>query len=92
MLVGITRNSGLKLITTVKLTMPKAVKQLREERQIPQTTQLRAVRFGAFNIARRTLKGYEAMLMIRKGQICGVERNDVTGRISFIHELSGVAI
>ena len=27
--------------------------------------------FGSFNSARRTLKGYEAMAMIRKGQIQG---------------------
>ena len=93
---------------------PKAVKQLKEEKHLPQATQLSPIQylnnrveqdhrrikrrvkpgvgFGAFNTARRTLKGYEAMSMISKGQIRGVERNDVMGQISFIHGLFGVAI
>ena len=47
--------------------------------------------FGSFNSARRTLKGYEAMAMIRKGQIQGVNKDDVIGQISFIHTLFGIA-
>ena len=47
--------------------------------------------FGSFNTARRTLKGYEAMAIIRKGQIQHVDRNDVTGQISFIHQIFGIA-
>jgi len=47
--------------------------------------------FGSFNTVRRTLKGYEAMAMIRKGQIQNVDRNDVTGQISFIHQIFGIA-
>lgn len=47
--------------------------------------------FQSFNTARCTLRGFEAMNMIRKGQIQGVERADVTGQISFIHEVFGVA-
>ena len=43
--------------------------------------------FGSFQTAWRTLQGYEAMAMIRKGQIQGVGRNDITGQISFIHQL-----
>ncbi len=46
--------------------------------------------FGSFNTARRTLKGYEAMSMIRKGQINDVARGDVLGHISFINEIFGV--
>jgi len=34
--------------------------------------------FGSFHTARRTLKGYEAMAMIRKGQIQNVDRGDRT--------------
>ena len=93
---------------------PRAVKELKEDQQLPQATQLRAVRylnnrleqdhrrikrlvkpglgFGSFNTARRTLKGYEAMTMIRKGQICGVDKNDMRGQLSFIHYIFGVAI
>ena len=43
--------------------------------------------FGSFNTARRTLKGYEAMNMIRKGQIKDAEKGDVMGQISFINEI-----
>ena len=46
--------------------------------------------FGSFNTARRTLKGYEAMNMIRKGQIKDIDKEDVLGQISFIHEIFGV--
>ncbi len=48
--------------------------------------------FGSFNTARGTLKGYEAMAMIRKGQIQNVDRDDVTGQISFIHQIFGIAV
>ncbi|MEL7495273.1 MAG: IS6 family transposase, partial [Cyanobacteria bacterium J06554_11] len=47
--------------------------------------------FGSFNTARRALKGYEAMNMIRKGQINGADKGDVMGQISFINEIFGVA-
>jgi len=47
--------------------------------------------FGSFNTARRTLKGYEAMNMIRKGQSKGADKGDVMGQISFINEIFGVA-
>ena len=47
--------------------------------------------FGSFNSARRTVKGYEAMNMIRKGQIKGRGKGDVMGQISFINQLFGVA-
>ncbi len=43
--------------------------------------------FGSFNSARRTIKGYEAMNMIRKGQINNVEKGDVMGQISFINQI-----
>jgi len=47
--------------------------------------------FGSSHTARRTLKGYEAMAMIRKGQIQNVDRDNVTGQISFIHHIFGIA-
>ena len=47
--------------------------------------------FGSFNTARRTLKGYEAMHMIRKGQIKDAEKGDAIGQISFINQIFGVA-
>ncbi len=47
--------------------------------------------FGSFNSARRTIKGYEAMNMIRKGQINNVKKGDVIGQICFINQIFGVA-
>jgi transposase-like protein len=47
--------------------------------------------FGSFNSARRTLRGYEAMNMIRKGQIHGVEKGDILGQVEFVSQIFGVA-
>ena len=47
--------------------------------------------FGSFNSARRTIKGFEAMNMIRKGQIQDVEKGDVIGQICFINQIFAVA-
>jgi transposase-like protein len=47
--------------------------------------------FGSFNTARRTLKGYEIMNMMRKGQIKGVAKGAVTDRVKFMTEIFGVA-
>ena len=47
--------------------------------------------FGSFNTARRTIKGYEIMNMIRKGQIQGVAKGAVRERVLFINQIFGVA-
>ncbi|MFK8185897.1 MAG: IS6 family transposase [Phormidesmis sp.] len=47
--------------------------------------------FSSFNTARRTIKGYEAMNMIRKGQSKGADKGDVMGQVSFINEIFGVS-
>jgi transposase-like protein len=47
--------------------------------------------FGSFNTARRTIKGYEIMNMMRKGQIRGVAKGAVTDRVKFIAKSFGVA-
>ena len=39
--------------------------------------------FGSFNTARRTLRGYEAMNMIRKGQIQRVEKGDIQAAFEY---------
>ena len=48
--------------------------------------------FGSFNTARRTLKGYEIMNMLRKGQVEKVEKGAVKERVKFIAEIFGVAV
>jgi len=45
--------------------------------------------FFSFETARRTLQGYEVMNMIRKGQIHGVEKRDITCQVAFIANLFG---
>ncbi len=47
--------------------------------------------FGSFNTARRTLRGYEAMNMIRKGQVQGIEKGDILGQVEFVYQIFGVA-
>ena len=45
------------------------------------------LRFGGFWTARRTLAGYEAMAMIRKGQVRKIGSNDIKAQAAFIAEL-----
>ena len=47
--------------------------------------------FHSFNTARRTLRGYEAMNILRKGQVVGVEKGDVLARTEFVSQLFAVA-
>ncbi len=47
--------------------------------------------FSSFNTARRTLRGYEAMNMIRKGQVQGVAKGDIRAQAEFVSQIFGVA-
>ena len=47
--------------------------------------------FASFNTARRTLRGYEAMNMIRKGQFLGVAKGNIMSQVEFVYQLFGVA-
>ncbi len=47
--------------------------------------------FFSFEAAWRSLQGYEVMNMIRKGQMHGVGKGDITGQVTFIARLFGVA-
>jgi len=47
--------------------------------------------FKSFNTARRTIKGYEAMHMLRKGQVIGVPKGDVLAQLNFMARIFGVA-
>jgi len=46
--------------------------------------------FGSFNTARRTIRGYEIMNMVRKGQILGVPKGAIKERVLFINRIFGV--
>jgi transposase, IS6 family len=47
--------------------------------------------FAAFATAQRTIQGYEAMPMLRKGQLEGVTKGDVLAQNHVINQLFGVA-
>jgi IS6 family transposase len=47
--------------------------------------------FSAFATAQRTIQGYEAMHMLRKGQLEGVAKGDVLGQNRVINQLFGLA-
>jgi len=47
--------------------------------------------FQSFHTAWRTLRGYETMHMIRKGQVEGVKKGDVKNQIEFIEKLFELA-
>ena len=47
--------------------------------------------FGSFPTARRTLAGYEAMAMIRKGQVHGIGGHDMPAQTAFVAGLFQVA-
>jgi len=47
--------------------------------------------FKSFNTARRTIKGYEAMHMLRKGQVIGVSKGDVQAQLNFMAQVLGLA-
>ncbi len=44
-----------------------------------------------FNSARRTLSGIEAMNMIRKGQVKGIDQGDIVSQVKFIEAIFGIA-
>lgn len=48
--------------------------------------------FGSYPTAWRTIKGYETMHMIRKGQIEGVDKGNIQGQNRFIASLFGVNV
>jgi len=47
--------------------------------------------FGAFATAQRTIQGYDAMHMLRKGQIEGLAKGDVLAQDRVINQLFGLA-
>jgi len=47
--------------------------------------------FKSFNTARRTIKGYEAMQMLRKGQVTRVPKADVQAQLNFMAKILKVA-
>jgi IS6 family transposase len=46
--------------------------------------------FFSFETAWRTLQGFEVMNMIRKGQMQGVAKRDITGQVTRVAKLFGL--
>ena len=46
--------------------------------------------FFSFSTAWHTLQGYEAMNMLRKGQIQGTAKGDILGQVQFLHTAFGI--
>jgi hypothetical protein len=46
--------------------------------------------FKSFNSARKTLRGIEAMNMIRKGQVNGIDKGDSVSQAKLVEELFGI--
>ena len=46
--------------------------------------------FGSFNTARTTIRGYEIMNMMGKGQVLGVPKRAIKERVLFINRIFGV--
>ncbi len=76
----------------VKLRQKKYLNNIVEQdhRGIKRLVKL-GMGFKSFNTARRTIKGYEIMNMVRKGQLKGVEKGAVRERVLFINHIFGVA-
>jgi IS6 family transposase len=47
--------------------------------------------FGSFPTAWRTIRGYEVMHMIRKGQIVGADKGNIQAQNQFVDKLFGLA-
>jgi transposase-like protein len=47
--------------------------------------------FKTFNSARRALSGIEAMNMLRKGQVKGIDQGDIVSQVRFIEAIFGIA-
>jgi len=93
---------------------PKAFNELKAEGRIPQSCELRPVKYlnnlieqdhrfikqltkpglGFFSLetAWRTIRGFEIMNMMRKGQLHGMEKGNVEAQVTFVAKLFDVAV
>jgi IS6 family transposase len=73
-----------------RLRQVKYLNNIVEHRNVKRLTRP-GLGFGSFWTARRTLAGYEAMAMIRKGQVRYIGGSDVGAQARFIATLFEVA-
>lgn len=65
--------------------------QVEQDHRFIKRLTLAGMGFGSFNTARQTLRGMEAMNMIRKGQVAVADKGDVRAHIEFVSQLFGIA-
>ena len=81
-----------QLFETTELRQVKYLNnQVEQDHRFIKRLTLPGMGFGSFNTARRTLKGFEAMNMIRKGQVQGVRKGDVRASIELVSQLFEIA-
>jgi transposase-like protein len=102
--INVDKNAAYpKAMDTLKTKKVLPETQLRQNKYLNNRVELRSTHrfikrltkpgmgFQSFNTARRTLRGYEAMNMIRKGQISGVQKGDIQAQAEFGSQIFGVA-
>jgi hypothetical protein len=62
-------------------------KSIESERTLANTYIAASPGFFSFKTAGRTIKGYEAMQMVRKGQIEGIGKGNIEWQVRFVESL-----
>lgn len=80
-----------KLAQIVKLRQSKYLNNIVEQdHQAIKRLVKPGMGFGSFNTARRTIRGYEIMNMVRKAQVLEVPKGAIKERLVFIHQIFGL--
>ena len=81
-----------KLSETTELRQVKYLNnQVEQDHRFIQRLTKPGLGFRSFNSDRRTLRGLEAMHMLRKGQVGAVDKGDVRAQIEFVSQIFGIA-
>lgn len=80
-----------ELLLSVELRQNKYLNnRIEQDYRFIKRLTLPGIGFHSFNTGRRTLSGYEAMNMVRKGQVQGVERGDIMATVGFVSQIFGL--
>ena len=86
------KEEGL-LSTDCKLKQKKYLNNIIEQdHRFPKKLAKYKSYFQYFHTAWRTLRGYEIMNVIRKGQVINIASCDILGQRDFVHSLFGIAV
>jgi transposase, IS6 family len=70
---------------------PDGMDQLEQDHRFLKKRIAASLWFRSVDGALRTIAGYEAMNMIRKGQVRWLAKGDVLGQVRFIEQAFGIA-